>query len=59
MKDRDKRWIGCEVENDYLGENRKESKLERKKAIAKDRSKFKKTDKSKYLKSVEREKSKI
>lgn len=51
-----RRWIGCPVEEEYLGENRKESKMERKKAIAKDRSKYKKTDQEKYLKSIEKDK---
>src|ERR1700722_7513845 len=49
------RWIRCPVEEEYLGENRKEGKVNRKKAIAKDRSKFKKTDQEKYLKSVEKD----
>lgn len=58
MKDKDhtkdpKRWIRCSTEEEYLGENRKEGKTNRKIAIAKDRSKFKKTDQEKYLKSVE------
>lgn len=61
MKDNDhspsKRWIGCPLEEEYLGENRKEGKQNRKMAISKDRSKFKKTDQEKYLKSVEKDKS--
>jgi len=59
MKDDDhpssKRWIRCPVEEEYFGENRKEGKANRKMAIAKDRSKFKKTDQEKYLKSVEKD----
>lgn len=61
MKDRDhsstNRWIGCPVEHEYLKENRKEGKEQRKKAISKDRSKYKKTDQEKYLKSVEQDKA--
>lgn len=61
MKDHDhspsKRWIRCPVEEEYLGQNRKEGKQKRKMAISKDRSKFKKTDQEKYLKSVEKDKA--
>lgn len=39
-----RRWIACDVEHEYLGEDRKESKIERKRIAAKDRSKYKKTD---------------
>lgn len=61
MKDQKKseksrRWIGCSVEEEYLGEDRKAGKVERKMAKAKDRSKYKKTDQEKYLKSVEKDK---
>jgi ribosome biogenesis GTPase len=63
MKDRNKkhesmphRWISCPVEDEYLGHNRKEGKMERKLASAKDRSKYKKTDQGKYLKSLEKDK---
>lgn len=42
-----KRWIGCPIEEEYIGEDRKSSKLERKIAKAKDRSKYKKTDREK------------
>lgn len=52
-----RRWIRCAIEEEYLGENRKEGKIDRKKAIAKDRSKYKKTDQTKYLKSVEQDKT--
>lgn len=41
---RPKRWIGCDVEQEYFGEERKIGKAERKMASAKDRSKYKKTD---------------
>lgn len=51
------RWIGCPIEEEYLKENRKEGKAKRKMAIAKDRSKYKKTDQEKYLKSVEKDKA--
>lgn len=43
-KHRPKRWVGCDVESDYFGEERKVGKNERKLATAKDRSKYKKTD---------------
>ncbi len=43
-------------EEHYDNRFRKEGKSDRKKAIAKDRSKYKKTDKDKYLKSIEQEK---
>jgi ribosome biogenesis GTPase / thiamine phosphate phosphatase len=60
MKEKDhsssRRWIRCPVEEEYLGQNRKEDKRRRKLAMAKDRSKYKKTDQEKYLKSVEKEK---
>ncbi len=36
------RWTACDTEDEYFGERRKESKLERKIAQAKDRSKYKK-----------------
>ncbi len=51
-----RRWIRCPVEEEYLGENRKEGKITRKLAIDRDRSKYKKTDQKKYLKSLEKEK---
>lgn len=41
------RWIGCEVEEEFFGEERKSGKMERKRATAKDRSKYKKTDRQK------------
>ncbi|MFI0435375.1 MAG: ribosome small subunit-dependent GTPase A [Parachlamydiaceae bacterium] len=52
-----RRWIRCPVEEEYFGENRKEGKNKRKIAIAKDRSKYKKTDQEKYLRSVEKDKA--
>jgi ribosome biogenesis GTPase / thiamine phosphate phosphatase len=48
------RWIRCSIEDEFMGENRKEGKRERKIAKAKDRSKYKKTDQGKYLKSLEK-----
>lgn len=45
-----KRWIGCPVEAEYLGEDRKLGKMERKRASDKDRSKYKKTDRDKRQK---------
>lgn len=45
-----KHWIGCQVETDYFGEDRKSGKAERKMASAKDRSKYKKTDMKKESK---------
>jgi ribosome biogenesis GTPase / thiamine phosphate phosphatase len=38
------RWIGCETEAHYFGEDRKLGKAQRKMASAKDRSRYKKTD---------------
>lgn len=42
-----KRWVSCPVEDQYLGERRKEGRQERKMASARDRSKYKKTDQGK------------
>ncbi|MBA3958373.1 MAG: ribosome small subunit-dependent GTPase A [Parachlamydiaceae bacterium] len=39
-----KHWIGCDVEAEFFGEERKTGKIERKLASSKDRSKYKKTD---------------
>ncbi len=50
-----RRWIGCPIEEDYFKPNRKEGKIQRKMASAKDRSKYKKTDQEKYLKNLERD----
>jgi ribosome biogenesis GTPase / thiamine phosphate phosphatase len=52
-----KRWIHEHHEEDYFRENRKEGKMKRKMAMAKDRSKFKKTDQEKYLRSIEKDKA--
>ena len=46
-----KRWVKCDVEEQYFGDERKRGKMERKMAKAKDRSKYKKTDQAK----IERE----
>ena len=45
-----KRWIGCETEADYFGEERKSGKAHRKMATARDRSQYKKTDKRQLAK---------
>jgi ribosome biogenesis GTPase / thiamine phosphate phosphatase len=45
-----KRWISCETEVDYFGEDRKIGKADRKKASAKDRSQYKTTDKRQLAK---------
>ena len=50
-----KKWVGCSVESDYFGDNRKNSKEERKLAIAKDRSKYKKTDQKKLANQTKKE----
>jgi ribosome biogenesis GTPase len=49
------RWIGCPIEEDYIKENRKAGKQQRKLALSKDRSKYKKTDAKKYQKSLEKD----
>ena len=48
----DKDWIGCDIEDQYFGHDRKSSKAERKMASAKDRSKYKKTDMQKEVKKT-------
>lgn len=48
-----RRWIACDIEHEYLGEDRKSSKMERKRAEAKDRSKYKKTDLGKQRPDME------
>ncbi len=59
MKDKEekhflpKRWVKCEIEEEFLGDNRKSTKADRKIAEAKDRSKYKKTDQKKMLSKVE------
>ena len=47
-----KRWVGCDIEESFFGDDRKLSKKERKIAAAKDRSKYKKTDKVKLEKQA-------
>lgn len=47
----EKDWVACDVESHYFGTDRKHSKKEKKLAIAKDRSKYKKTDQAKLQKS--------
>lgn len=54
-----KRWIGCDIEEHYLGDERKSSKQERKIASAKDRSKYKKTDKPKLEKNLQQREKKL
>lgn len=49
------RWVRCSTEEEYMGDDRKEAKKERKMAGAKDRSKYKKTDRKKYLESIEKD----
>lgn len=53
--DRSARWIGCPIEEEYVKHNRKEGKQQRKIALAKDRSKYKKTDVEKYRRSLEKD----
>lgn len=48
-----RRWVACDVEEKYLGEDRKSSKVERKRIMAKDRSKYKKSDQDKIQPVVE------
>lgn len=48
-----KRWLGCDVEADFFGDERKHGKQERKLASSKDRSKYKKTDQRKVIKERE------
>lgn len=45
-----KRWVGCETEADYFGEERKSGKAHRKQISAKDRSQYKTTDKRQLAK---------
>lgn len=53
-----KRWVGCDIEEEYFGDDRKLGKKERKIAAAKDRSKYKKTDRDKLQKQTELSKEK-
>ncbi len=50
-----KRWIACPTEDEFFGEERKQDKKDRKLAQATDRSKYKKTDKAKFLKGVDKD----
>jgi len=47
------RWIGCPTEQFYFGDERKAGKQKRKLASAKDRSKYKKTDREKALQAAD------
>lgn len=46
-----KQWIGCDIEAEYLGDERKQSKEDRKRLSKRDRSKYKKTDKKMLVKA--------
>lgn len=48
-----KKWVPCEIEAEYFKDDRKVARMERKIASAKDRSKYKKTDREKKEKSRE------
>lgn len=48
-----RRWIACPIEEEFLGDDRKMSKQDRKIAKARDRSKYKKTDLMKHQKNPE------
>lgn len=48
MKNKKKRWIGCPIEEQYFGDDRKHAKQDRKLAVSKDRSQYKKTDHAKH-----------
>lgn len=54
---RPSRWVRCHVEEEYLGDRRKEAKHEKKTIVARDRSKYKKTDQEKYLRNLEQERT--
>lgn len=47
----EKKWISCEVEHDFFGDDKKLEKEDRKKKQSKDRSKYKKTDQDKIKKT--------
>lgn len=49
------KWVPCDIEAEYFKDGRKTSRMERKMASAKDRSKYKKTDKEKWQKSQEQQ----
>lgn len=48
-----KKWVPCDLEAEYFKDHRKTARMERKLASAKDRSKYKKTDREKRKKSEE------
>lgn len=50
-----RKWVGCSVESDYFGDERKQGRAERKMASAKDRSKYKKTDQRKQAKQEQKD----
>ncbi len=49
------RWEGCPIEEQYFGSNRRAEKLQKKIASAKDRSKYKKTDRDQQIKMIAQE----
>ncbi len=51
-----KKWIACNVEEEYFGDSLKLSRKERKRLSTKDRSKFKKTDHKKHTENKDLEK---
>ncbi len=51
---RPKQWVGCDIEEQYFGDDRKSGKQDRKLAQAKDRSKYKKTDQDKLKQKVQK-----
>jgi ribosome biogenesis GTPase len=55
----DKSWTGCDIEAEFFGEERKRGKQERKIKEAKDRSKFKKTDRDKWQAQVKSEQARM
>jgi ribosome biogenesis GTPase / thiamine phosphate phosphatase len=50
-----KRWVACPIEEQYLKEGRKDSRVERKRLASKDRSKYKKTDRGKFETGLKKE----
>lgn len=55
-KEKQKRWAACPLEEEYFGDDRKAFKAEQRIASAKDRSKYKKTDREKFERTLELEK---
>ena len=51
-----KKWIACNVEDEYFRDSLKQSRKERKRLSTKDRSKFKKTDLKKHEENIDIEK---